>query len=413
MAKNKHAKIGRPTKGEGPKLSNPDEVERLLVEGEVVPDEHGEAKRVWLTQRDVAARFGVAVSTIAAFAKEHRTTERREELRAQLDPPKAPPPPKVERSVEVPEPSDVVRASVEDSAEPATENTAPSDERRRPGRPRHQQAPVIPFAELDRLLVFGEVSMNDDGTSNTVYPTYRELAEKYGVAPSVIADYAKSHNTMHRRKYGEHRIEARRDEKIIEARATAEAITVAEMLALIDEFLIKFREALKEGRVRTDSPADVNTLIRLKSFLEGGADSRQEIRHMLSLEVLSERHERYMRDLENSTPAMAGVIDAPGEVVSENEHGKSNSPDGVRLPPGRSPRDAEAEPNLSQDLCEEVRRLVNLARELADQMGADPDDDELIENRVLVAAAAVEARLGAHDGADVGPRGANAEEDER
>jgi len=413
MAKQKHAKGGRPTKGEGPKLSNPDEVERLLVEGEVVPDEHGEAKRVWLTQRDGAARFGVAASTIAAFAKEHRTTERREELRAQLDPPETPPPPKLERSVEAPEPSDVVRASVEDSAKPVTATTAPSDERRRPGRPRHQQAPVIPFAELDRLLVFGEVSMNEDGTSNTVYPTYRELAEKYGVAPSVIADYAKSHNTMHRRKYGEHRIEARRDEKIIEARATAEAITVAEMLALIDEFLIKFREALKEGRVRTDSPADVNTLIRLKSFLEGGADSRQEIRHMLSLEVLSERHERYMRDLENSTPAMAGVIDAPGEVVSENEHGKSNSPDGVRLPPGRSPRDAEAEPNLSQDLCEEVRRLVNLARELADQMGADPDDDEQIETRGLGAAAAVEARLGAHDGADVGPRGANAEEDER
>ena len=70
MAKHKHAKIGRPTKGEGPKLSNPEEVERLLVEGEVVPDEHGEAKRVWLTQRDVAARFGVAVSTIAAFAKD-------------------------------------------------------------------------------------------------------------------------------------------------------------------------------------------------------------------------------------------------------------------------------------------------------------------------------------------------------
>ncbi len=412
MAKKNPTKRGRPTKGEGPKLSNPEEVERLLVEGEVVPDEHGEAKCVWLTQRDVAARFGVAVSTIAAFAKEHRTTERREELRAQLDPPKTPLPPKVERSIEAPESSDVVRASY-DEPESSTETPEPTEERRRPGRPRHQDAPVIPFAELDRLLVFGEVSMNEDGTSNTVYPTYRELAEKYGVAPSVIADYAKSHNTMHRRKYGEHRIEARRDEKIIEARATAEAITVAEMLALIDEFLIKFREALKEGRVRTDSPADVNTLIRLKSFLEGGADSRQEIRHMLSLEVLSERHERYMRDLENSTPAMAGVIDARSEVVSENERGKSNSRDGVRLPPGRSTRDAELEPNLSQDLRDEVRRLVNLARELADQMGADPDDDELIENRVLVAAAAVEAALVAHDGADVGPRGANAEEDER
>ncbi len=253
--------------------------------------------------------------------------------------------------------------------------------------------------------------MNDDGTSNTVYPTYRELAEKYGVAPSVIADYAKSHNTMHRRKYGEHRIKARRDEKIIEARATAEAITVAEMLALIDEFLIKFREALKEGRVRTDSPADVNTLIRLKSFLEGGADSRQEIRHMLSLEVLSERHERYMRDLESSTPAMAGIIDVRGDAV-ETEHGKSNSLGGVRLPPSRSIRDGAAEPNLSQHLRDEVRRLVNLARELAEQMGADPDDAELIENQVLVAAAAVEGALGAHDGADVGPRRANAEEDE-
>ena len=56
---------------------------------------------------------------------------------------------------------------------------------------------------------------------------------------------------------------------------TAEAITVAEMLALIDDFLIKFREALKEGRVRTDSPADVNTLIRLKSFLEGEGPARR------------------------------------------------------------------------------------------------------------------------------------------
>ena len=43
MAKKNPTKRGRPTKGEGPKLSNPEEVERLLVEGEVVPDENGEA----------------------------------------------------------------------------------------------------------------------------------------------------------------------------------------------------------------------------------------------------------------------------------------------------------------------------------------------------------------------------------
>ena len=67
MAKMNPTKRGRPTKGEGPKLSNPEEVERLLVEGEVVPDENGEAKRVWLSQRDVAARFGVAVKRVRAM----------------------------------------------------------------------------------------------------------------------------------------------------------------------------------------------------------------------------------------------------------------------------------------------------------------------------------------------------------
>lgn len=411
MAKQKHAKGGRPTKVEGPKLSDPETVERLLVEGEVLLDEHGEAKRVWLSQRDVAARFGVSVSTIAAFAKEYRTTERREELRAQLDPLKVSPPPSDVMQAAPPPPSDVLRASCDETSESGTPTENAEQRRRPPGRPRHQDAPVIPFAELDRLLVFGETTMNDDGTSNTVYPTYRELAARYGVVPSVIADYARSHNTMWRRKHSEARIDARRDEKIIEARATAEAITVAEMLALIDEFLVKFREALQEGRVRTDSPSDVNTLIRLKSFLEGGADSRQEIRHMLSLEVLSERHERYMRDLESSTPAMAGVVDVRGEAT-ETKHSNTESLGGVRLPPSCSTRDGEADPNLSQHLRDEVRRLVRLASELAEQMGADPDDAERIENQVLVVAAAVEAALGAQDGADVGLRGAKTEEDE-
>jgi len=55
---------------------------------------------------------------------------------------------------------------------------------------------------------------------------------------------------------------------------------------------------------------------------------------------------------------------------------------------------------------------VDLARELAEQMGADSDDAELIENQVLVAAAAVEAGLSAPDGADVGARGANDAEGE-
>lgn len=422
MARRKRATGGRPSKKEGPKLSAPDEVERLLVEGAVVPDERGEAKRVWLAQRDVAARFGVAVSTVAEFAKKHRTTERREALRAQLEPskavpsPKAAQPPKAERTVEAPEPSDVVRASYDEG----TETTAPAEERRRPGRPRHQDAPVIPFAELDRLLVFGEVSMNDDGTPSTVYPTYRQLAAKYGVVASVIADYAKSHNTMKRRKLAEARVEKRTDEKIVELRSDALAFGDARLIELIDAFLVEFETALKEGRVRADSPADVNTLVRLRSFLQGGADSRAEVQNSLSLEVLSERHERWVRDLENSTPAMAGVvIDVRSEESSnETEHGiprpnaKSSAPSQARLPPFSSTQDTAEEANLSQHLVGEVRRLVKLARQLAEQMGADSDERQLLKTQALGAAAAIEAVLGARDGAHVGARGANAAEDE-
>ena len=412
MAKNKRPKVGRPTKGEGPKLSNPEEVLRLLVEGEVVPGKDGEAKRVWPSQRDVAARFGVAVSTIAEFAKRHDATAKRAELQGQLHTSERPTPKVDEAKPEVPEASDIVRATFDEPSDDA-------EERRRPGRPRHQDAPVIPFEELDRLLVHGEVQLLEDGKRTTVFPTYRELADKYGVVASVIAEYAKRHNTMKRRKLAEARVEKRTDEKLVELRSDALAFGDARLLELIDAFLVEFEKALKEGRVRADSPADVNTLVRLRSFLQGGADSRAEVQNSLSLEVLSERHERYLRDAENATPAMAGVIDVQvEESSSENERSDSepNTKSSVRfrgaLPPGRSTRDAEAEPNLSQELRDEVRRLVNLARELAEQMGADPDDAELIENRVLVAAAAVEAALGAHDGADVGLRGAEAEGDE-
>jgi hypothetical protein len=168
------------------------------------------------------------------------------------------------------------------------------------------------------------------------------------------------------------------------------------------------------ARVRTDSPADVNTLVRLKQFIMGGADSRQEVRNILSLEALQERYARMMRETESATPAMAGVvIDVRAEEVSnETEQARAGKQLSARFPPCPSLEGADQEPNLSRDLRPALRDLVNLARELAETMGADPDDHELIENRVLRAVERVEAALAPHDAADVGPRGAEAEEDE-
>jgi hypothetical protein len=302
-------KIGRPKKQQGPKLQQVDEVERLLVEGEVVPGPDGEATRVWLSQRDIAARFNVSTALIADFAKKHRTTERRVALRAQLDTPKSPP---------------------EDPME-----------KRKPGRPRHQDAPVIPWEELDRALVFGEVQILEDGKHTTFYPSYRTLAERYGVVVSVIAEYAKSHNTMKRRKETAARVAVRTEEKLIELRAESLAVGEDRLVAMIDDFLLKFEGALKEGRVRTDSPTDVNTLARLKQFIMGGADSRQEVRNILSLEALQERYARMAREAEFATPAMAGVIE-------------SNKTLNAPCPPSRALGDSVGETNTSGELSEET-----------------------------------------------------------
>jgi hypothetical protein len=158
------------------------EVDRLLVEGEFVDD-----VRVWPSQREVARRYDVAPSLVALFASQHECARRREEFKARGEvPTPAEPPPVFQPAPEAP----VI---------PPPEATPPRS-RRKPGRPRKAEAPLIPFEELDRLLVFGEVKQLDDGSSTTVYPTHRALAERYGVVPSVIASYAKSHNCTRRRE---------------------------------------------------------------------------------------------------------------------------------------------------------------------------------------------------------------------
>lgn len=63
----------------------------------------------------------------------------------------------------------------------------------------------------------------------------------------------------------------------------------------------------------TDNPTDVNTLARLKAFILGGADTRAEVRNILSLESLQERYARMMREQRDVTPAMGGVVE--GQTV--------------------------------------------------------------------------------------------------
>jgi hypothetical protein len=209
-------------------------------------------------------------------------------------------------------------------------------EPRRGGRPRKSEGPRVPYEELDRILVFGEVVPCEDGNGTTVvYPSYRELAERYGVSNSVIAEYAKTHNVQRRRRDAQARIQAKAENKLVEMRATAIALSKDDELRIIDGYLSGFEKALGEGRVRFDNPADFNTMVRLKEFVMGNADSRQEIHAALSLESLQARHRQVMRVAEAS-PAERGEVDRAALPSA----GAEDAPD----PPARPTAIADQEP---------------------------------------------------------------------
>lgn len=70
---------GRQPKGLGPALPE-EEVDRILVHGEVVPDEENGGTRVsYPGHRELAARYGVSPSLISWYSRKHNCMARREQ----------------------------------------------------------------------------------------------------------------------------------------------------------------------------------------------------------------------------------------------------------------------------------------------------------------------------------------------
>jgi hypothetical protein len=180
---------------------------------------------------------------------------------------------------------------------------------RRTGRPRNADRLVIPWQEVDRLLVFGETVRDEETGHETVrYPSYRELGRRYGISGSLIGRYATQHRCLERREENSARERIRFEQKVVEKRAEARAISTAEAVEIVDDYIRRFREALDEGRVRADGASDFNTMMRLKAFLEGKADSRQEVHGTITLEDMQARHRALRAQLESLDPAVTGEV---------------------------------------------------------------------------------------------------------
>jgi len=257
---------------------------------------------------------------------------------------------------------------------------------RKTGRPKKADGPRVPYDELDRLLVFGEVVQTAEGGSSVVYPSYRDLAQRYGVAHSLVAQYARKHDCLRRRKDAKVRVAVKTEQKLVEMRATVLALSKDDALRMIDTYLVGFEKALSEGRVRFDSPTDFNTMLRLKEFILGGADSRQEIHAALSLEDIQARHQRMLRTAQQTSAEERGEI---LDVLPANASEESD-----RILPGNSPATpSEAAASEVPVQFEELAPAV-VAGRVAPSRAEGPRADDQARDRVC-----------ARHGANVAPTG--------
>ncbi len=189
--------------------------------------------------------------------------------------------------------------------------------KRRPGRPKRADAPVIPWETVDRLLVHGEVVVDPrNGQEALRFPSLAVLAKRYGISRTLVWKYANRAKCFERRKEARAKILARTDAKVIEKVSNARAAASSDVAAIVDTFISGFRKALDEGKVRVDSAADLDRLVRLKELINGNADSRSELAGGITLEALQNRHRQLRSQVDGMSPELAGTT---GQVAGEGD----------------------------------------------------------------------------------------------
>ena len=175
----------------------------------------------------------------------------------------------------------------------------------------------MPWDEVDRLLVFGEPSRDPvTGQEGVKFPSLADLAKRYGVSRNLVWRYADRSKCYQRRDEARVKTQARYEQKVIEQAANTRAAASSDVAAIVDTFISGFRRALDEGKVRVDSAADLDRMVRLRELINGNADSRNEVTGGLTLEALQSRHRRLRGQVEAMTPELAGTT---SQVVGEDD----------------------------------------------------------------------------------------------
>ena len=194
----------------------------------------------------------------------------------------------------------------------AAPDTAPASgdpkAKRRKGRPKRGDTPIVDWDAVDKALVHGERFTDPaTGKEGTKYPSLVELGERHGVSRTRVWQYAQQARCYDRRKDAQLRTQAQYDSLVIAKVSASRAIATADIVGIVDQFLLGFERELQGGRVRTDSAADFDRLIRLRELLLGRVDGRTELQGGLTLEAIQARHTRLRGQADGMTPELTGT----------------------------------------------------------------------------------------------------------
>ena len=157
--------------------------------------------------------------------------------------------------------------------------------RTKPPSPRkHGQA--IEWEFVAREYIFGIVTEGKNGDFERVYPTFREMAQTFGINASTLGTYAKKHQWTARRDKFKIHLREEFEQEIAKARALSSGDT----LGIIDTYIRRFDAAVKADAVNRHTIKDFDTAVRIRAFIQKEVDRSQDATETLNLGQLQAKH---------------------------------------------------------------------------------------------------------------------------
>ena len=135
-------------------------------------------------------------------------------------------------------------------------------------------------------------------------PNYTDVARRASCKASLVAYHAKKRKWKYKRELWERQAAKYVADEVAKSRA----LSLAEGAAILDSWLLKFKELLEKNMVKVDSLSDFNIAIRLKTYIEQQGALGKDGETGLTLDDLQRAHSKLREKAGEVDAAMAGVL---------------------------------------------------------------------------------------------------------